>query len=273
MIDYNMPEIEYHDSPNFGQSTLKLACKSLRLVKDKLDGIYQPAQSPAMSIGSIIHRMVLQPGTIQTTDTGPINERTGKPYGRDTKAFSEWQSLNPEMVVIDPWIRTMLDRMPVEIADIFAAGKPEVSVLREETKTGLPIKARIDSLDGMATITDLKTCNDCDGSAIDREIRRHLYWFQEAFYRMIMLQETGETHRFQFVFCEKRPPFRWRVVPLTEKYRLFSDEQVLHVLRDVAGAIKTEDWRDDEGMEHVADLPDFMDQDEPEENDNGGIDL
>jgi hypothetical protein len=273
MIYYDMPESVYHASLHLGQSTLKLAHKSLRLMKDKLDGIYHPAQSPAMVLGGIIHKMILQPDTIKTTDSGPVNSHTGKPYGRDTMAFADWQAEHADFVVVEPWVRIMLDRMPTEIGDIFAAGTHEVSVIRDEIATGLPIKARIDSLDGMATITDLKTCNDCDGSAIDREIRRNLYWFQEAFYRMIMLQETGETHRFQFVFCEKRPPFRWSVVPFTEKYRLFSDEQVLHVLRDVSGAIKTGDWRDNEGMEHVADLPDFMDQDEPEENDNGGIDL
>lgn len=269
MIDYNMPESVYHDSPNFGQSTLKLACKSLRLVKDKLDGIYQPAQSPAMSLGSIIHKMVLQPDTIQVSDTGPMNERTGKPYGRDTKAFAEWQSLNPETVVIEPWVRTMLDRMPVEIGDIFTEGRPEVSVFREDTKTGLPIKARIDSLGGIATITDLKTCNDCDGNALDREIWRHLYWFQAAFYRRIMLQETGETHRFQFVFCEKKPPFRWRMVRMSADYNLWADDQVAHVLNKVSIAhTKTGNWEDGDGIEHMTFLPDFMDSDGDDEGED-----
>jgi hypothetical protein len=159
----------------------------------------------------------------------------------------------------------MLDRMPVEIGEIFAAGKPEVSILREETKTGLPVKCRADSIDGMTTITDLKTCNDCDGDAIDREIRRHLYWFQASFYRRIFLQETGETHRFQFVFCEKKPPFRWRVVRLSADYNLWSDEQVARVLNEVACAVKTNDWRDAEGIDHMTFLPDFMENDGDDE--------
>jgi hypothetical protein len=273
MIYYDMPESVYHASLNLGQSTLKLAYKSLRLMRDKLDGIYQPAQSPAMGLGSIIHKMVLQPGTIKTTESGPINERTGRPYGRDTKAFDEWQAANPDMVVIEPWVRIMLDRMPQEIGDIFAAGTHEVSILREETKTGILVKCRADSLNWMATITDLKTTNDCDGDAIDREVRRYMYWFQASFYRRLFLQETGETHRFQFVFAEKRPPFRWRVVRLSADYNLWADEQVARVLNNVAGAVKTGDFSDAEGIEHMTFLPDFMDQDEPEENENGGIDL
>ena len=273
MIDYDMPESVYHASVHLGQSTLKLAHKSLRLMKDKLDGIYQPSQSPAMGLGSIIHKMVLQPGTIKTTDAGPVNSRTGKPYGRDTMAFADWQAEHADVVVVEPWVRIMLDRMPTEIGDIFAAGKHEVSILREETKTGLPVKCRADSLDGMDTITDLKTTNDCDGDAIDRELRRYMYWFQASFYRRLFVQETGATHRFQFVFCEKRPPFRWRVVSLSADYNLWADEQVARVLNNVAGAVKTGDWRDAEGIEHMTFLPDFMDQDEPEENENGGIDL
>lgn len=273
MIDYDMPESVYHASLHLGQSTLKLAHKSLRLMKDKLDGIYQPAQSPDMVLGSIIHKMVLQPDTIKITDTGPINDRTGRPYGRDTKAFEEWQAANQDLVVINPWVRIMLDRMPPEIGDIFAAGKHEVSILREEQKTGLRVKCKADSVDGMATITDLKTCNDCDGHAINKEIKRHLYWFQSSFYRRLFLQETGETHRFQSVFVEKRPPFRWKIDRLSADYNSWADKQVERVLNNVAGAVKTNDWRDAEGIEHMTFLPDFMDQDEPEENENGGIDL
>jgi exodeoxyribonuclease VIII len=274
MIHYDMPESVYHASLHLGQSTLKLAHKSLRLMKDKLDGIYQPSQSPAMGLGSIIHKMVLQPGTIKTTDAGPVNSRTGKPYGRDTMAFADWQAEHADVVVVDPWVRTMLDRMPTEIGDIFAAGKPEVSILREETKTGLLIKCRADSVDGMATITDLKTTNDCDGDAIDREIRRHMYWFQEAFYRRLFLQETGETHRFQFVFCEKKPPFRWRVVSMTADYNLWANSQVQNVMDRIARAQVSGNWSDDTGIDLLVGMPQYMTDDEDvSTNENGGIDI
>jgi hypothetical protein len=264
MILYDMPEEQYHADPSLGQSTAKLAVKSLQLVKDKIDGIYVPSQSTEMGIGSIVHRMVLQPGSIQTADQGPINDRTGKPYGRDTIAFAAWQNINPGLIVIDPWMRTMLDRMPEEAGDIFQDGKTEVSVFHED-RSRVRVKARMDHVSDMLMITDLKTCNDCSEHSIERDAAKYLYWFQSAFYRRMMLQETSESYRFQFVFCEKKPPYRWRVVCMTADYNLWANSQVQHVLDRIARAQESGNWNDDNGIDVMVGMPQYMTDDEDED--------
>ena len=141
-----------------------------------------------------------------------------------------------------------------------------MSVFHED-RSRVRVKARMDHVSDMLTITDLKTCNDCSEHAIERDVAKYLYWFQSAFYRRMMLQETSESYRFQFVFCEKKPPYRWRVVKMTADYNLWANSQVQHALDRIARAQESGNWNDDNGIDIMIDMPHDMVQDEDDEGD------
>ena len=265
MIIHNLPDHEYHAHAALGSTTAKLALRSMRLLRDRIDGIDKVTDKPHFQIGRLAHQMILEPGRFAelVTDKGPINEKTGQPFGRGTKAFAEWQAANPGITVVEPWLYLAFERMPDEVCRLLAGGECESSVF--QSFNGLEIKCRPDHLIG-AVITDLKTIGDVDDA--ERHITRMKYWFSHAWYRMVMKLETGKPHSKRFVFVEKSPPFRWRIVNLTADYVMWADDQVDRVVGEIAHAEKTGDWADKGELEVLASMPDFLDDQPTDETDD-----
>jgi exodeoxyribonuclease VIII len=258
MILLNQPLAEYHAHPAIGSTTAKLAYKSIRLFRDKLDGVYDREPSTAFSIGTLIHMMVLEPSRFaeMVVTQGPINPKTGEQYGRNTKAWAEWQAENPNKIVVDPWMITMIERMPDEVRDIYNSkkGVAEESVYTHLTN-GLHAKCRNDWRED-TLITDLKSIDDVDNC--ERHIAKYQYWFSHAWYRAVMLAETGKKHQFRFVFCEKKPPFRWRIVELDADYIMYADDVVRRVIAEIDEAFKNDLWIDNVDISMMASLPQYL---------------
>lgn len=257
MIIRSEPSEVYHASPAIGSTTAKLFLTSPQLFDDKMTGQYEVEDKPCFQVGRLAHMMVLEPERFskQVTSTGPINEKTRKPYGRETETFAKWQRDNPDVVMVEPWINTALMRMPDEVRSIFRRGEAEVSAYT--TINGLAVKCRPDYLAG-TVITDLKTIGDVDQWG--REITRRAYWFSHAWYRRVMLEETGTPHSFRLVFMEKRWPFRWRIVDLMADYVMYADKKVSDVLEGIGQCQAFNDWADHGDVVNLAELPDFMDE-------------
>jgi hypothetical protein len=255
---------DYLSAPHVGSSHAKLALKSRQLFRDYETGVYKIAERSHHSIGRLVHMMVLEPERFakQTVAHGPINERTGQPYGRDTQAFLKWQAENPNVTVVDHWVLTMLSRMPSSLRDLFAAGVCEQSVYQEVSR--LLVKCRNDHLNGNI-ITDLKTCDDVDRA--DRDIAKWQYWFQAGWYKMVNKLETGREYQFQWVFAEKNPPYRWRLVKMDVDYQLYSDNVVDDTIAKILTARDSGTWEDDGELEVMASRPDYLTDDTDEEGD------
>ena len=148
---------DYHAHQAIGASTAKLALKSLQLFDDARRGIYTTPDRPHFQIGTLAHMMVLEPAKFArlVTCDGPINPRTGEMYGRDTNKFSAWLADRPGVTVVEPWLYTMLDRMPREVKELLRGTVREQSFFT--TLCGLQVKCRPDSLKP-GLIQDLKTC-------------------------------------------------------------------------------------------------------------------
>lgn len=260
MIIPNMPEADYHAHPSIGSSTAKLFTKSPTLFGDAIRGLYRTPDSPAFQIGRIVHMAVLEPDRFaeQVTSAGPINPKTGSPYGRDTKAWAEWQALNPGIIVVDKWVHLAIDRMPQVVADIYRDGVAESSAF-VNFACGVDAKCRPDWLAG-TDITDLKTIDDVDRA--EQSISRFKYWLSHAWYRAVMKQMTGKAHSMRFVFVEKKPPYRWRIVTLDAAYVTWADEQVDTLLGDLGQRLKNDDWSDSAEIAIEAPMPAYLDADE-----------
>lgn len=253
---YDEPAEQYHQSAAIGSSRAKLAVTSLQLFKDAQDGLVRFPDKPCYQIGRLAHMMVLEPDRFASlvVKDGPINPNTGAPYGRNTKAFAEWQADNPTAHVVETWLYTLLGRMPDEVRDIFRDGRPEVSC-RLTNELGLHVQCRPDWING-TDVWDLKTIDDI--ADIDKAVRKYLYWFSQEWYRSVLKSATGQAHGFTFIFAEKKPPHRWRIVPLSEEYCDLSAFYVQDTMERIAEAQRTGDWRDRKSVHYECHKPEWF---------------
>ena len=259
MIIKNQSSEEYHNSPFIGSTTAKLVLKSPQLFMDKMSGIYKTEDKPHFQIGRLIHEMILEPNEFakRIVTQGPINPKTGEPYGRGTQKFAEWQLENPHLTMVEPYIPLLLSRMPESVRDIFTDGDAEMSVYRH-LEMGIDVKCRNDYIKGR-TIWDVKTCVNVDD--YQREITRRDYYFSASWYRMVMREETGYDHDFKLAFVEKSFPYRYKVVSFSPEYKEYGDNKVEDVLEIIANCYKSNDWSDTSPIEVEADLPAYLTDD------------
>ena len=255
---------DYHAHQAIGASTAKLALKSMQLFDDARRGIYTQPDRPHFAIGTLVHMMVLEPEKFArlVTTLGPINPATGKMYGRDTAKFAVWQAENPGVIVVEQWIYLMLARMPVEVKELLRGTVSELSVFAE--LNGLPVKCRPDALKS-GVIIDLKTCMDVDN--IERDVAKLKYWFTAAWYRAVMRAATGRRHMHRFVFVEKSPPYRWRIVDLDAGYNMHGDSAVNAVVDSIYIATMAGDFADHGEVEQMVGMPQWMEIEEENDDD------
>ena len=185
--------------------------KQLGMIKDK--------DSPTYLIGRATHVRILE-GRERYEQVfaqgGPINERTGKPYGSDTKAFAEWQQAQGKPLLSHHQV-DLIEHMAAgvsmnaEAVDLLLYGQAE-GVVRVDY-CGLPCQIRIDWLHPHRGIVDFKTCDDL--TWFEADARRYGYHLQMAFYRAVLAQVLdGLLVPVHIIAAEKKEPFRcgvWRV--------------------------------------------------------------
>ena len=219
------------------------------LYRRKQLGLIEDRDSPAYLVGRAAHTLVLE-GRAQFDAEyvvgGPINEKTGKPYGANTKAFAEWAAAQNRAVLTDDQAATV-ERMAASVADhaeaqaLLEAGVAE-GVVRVVYRDH-PCQARIDWLNPAPRIVDIKTCDDLDW--FESDARRFGYVHQLAFYRGVLAigADVGVTDLpVHIVAVEKKEPFRvgvWRVGQDVLAIAQQDNEQAMARLRH---CIATDTW-------------------------------
>lgn len=255
MSDSIVPDLSFTDylaHEAIGSSTAKHMIESSQLFWDHMTGVAKMADKPHFKIGTIAHMMVLEPDRFkeQVVTEGPINPSTGSMYKRDSKKFATWQEENPDKMVVEPWLYTMLERMPADVKDIFdAKGVAELSIF--EPLNNVSVKCRPDWL-MPDHIYDLKTIDDIN--RIDRQIRDLKYWFTSGWYRMVMDMATGKSHEHTFIFCEKKAPYRWRIVTLCKDDFNFSLDLANEVMQEMDACFALDDFSDRKRVHQEVDL-------------------
>jgi len=199
-----------HRLADFRKCPVLYRRKQLGLIKDE--------DRPAYRLGRAAHVLILEGRDrfeARYAVGGPINQKTGQPYGPRTKAYAEWAaSLDKEVLTDDE--ATLCARMNAgvganEIAsDLLAEGIPE-GVVRTE-HCGISCQARIDWINPQRGIIDLKTCDDL--TYLESDARRYGYAYQLAFYRALLAKACGDRLPVYLVAVEKKEPFRcgvWRM--------------------------------------------------------------
>jgi hypothetical protein len=260
MIRFDQPHHEYLSDPAIGSHTARHALDSIQLVRDERDGLIVRAPSRALTFGTVAHAKFLQPQIFaDMLGTGPINPKTGRCYGQETKAFAEWADANPGKVVLNDselkGLDGMASRMPEQIRAILATPGAMAEASVYQTITDVAAKCRPDLLDvDGAMITDLKTIDDIGG--IRHAMKSYGYWFQQEWYKRVLFAETGKRFAFRFIFAEKSPPYRWRIVTTTQEVCEEGAAIVSGVLIMLRDAAKSGDWSDKGGITQEITWPD-----------------
>ena len=147
---------------------------------------------------------------------GPINPKTGQPFGSGTKVFAEWAAECGKQVLTDAQAE-LVERMAEGVrqqqiaVDLLSSGMAE-GVVRA-VYCGLPCQIRMDWFDPHRGIVDLKTCDDL--TWFEADARRYGYHRQVAFYRAVLAQVLGGALvPVHLIAVEKKEPFRcgvWRI--------------------------------------------------------------
>jgi len=187
------------------------------LYRKKQLGLVEDTDSPAYLLGRAAHCRILEGRDVYESQFGlggPVNPKTGKPYGSATKAFAEWAAAQGKPVLSGSQIE-LVEQMAAGVAMNDAAvalllyGRAE-GVVRAQY-CGVPCQIRIDWLHPHRGIVDLKTCDDL--TWFEADARRYRYMTQLAFYQAVLAEAISHLAPAHVVAVEKKEPFRcgvWR---------------------------------------------------------------
>ncbi|GDY15041.1 hypothetical protein LBMAG53_39190 [Planctomycetota bacterium] len=199
-----------HALADFRRNPLLYHWKQLGLAVDR--------ERPSFALGRAAHCLILE-GEAEFHRRfafgGPVNPKTGKPFGQDTKAWAEWaESIGKPAISHDA--ADLCDQLATAVhrhaaaSGLLAEGSAE-GVVRSEYG-GLPSQIRIDWTHPDRGIVDLKTIDNLDWFEV--QSRSFGYIHQLAFYRAILGHAAGRIPDVHLIAVEKIEPFRvgvWRI--------------------------------------------------------------
>lgn len=184
-------------------------------------GLVQDQDRPAYVVGRAAHVLILEGHDVYEQTYafgGPINPKTGQPFGSRTKAFQDWAEAQGKPVLDDDQAALIESlgaavRAHEHASALLADGVPE-GVVRAEY-CGLPCQSRLDWLNPELGIVDLKTCDNLDW--LQTDARAYGYAHQLAFYRSMVASVTGTNLPVYMIAVEKREPLRCGVWRMSEE--------------------------------------------------------
>jgi hypothetical protein len=125
---------------------------------------------------------------------------------------------------------------------LFTGGKPEQTLIWQDTATGVMCRAKTDWLrpDG---IVDYKSAADADEEHLRKTVWSYGYYIQDAFYRRgFRATHPGVEPFFAFVAQEKEAPYLVTVFQITDRALAHGDWQVDEALRIYSRCVETGAW-------------------------------
>ena len=235
----DIPADEYHEAAKRGEFLSSHLLGDFRncplLYKKKMSGQIEPIDTAAYQTGRALHTLILEGRTRFDEEylisSGPINPKTGEPFGKTTKAYKEWLAAQKRPTIDSEefgWMSKLQSSVwlhPVANA-LLERGRAEGTV--RVTLHGEPCQIRMDwfnpDYNGKPVIVDLKTCDNL--SFFERDARKYSYPEQLAFYREVFKEANGGMNAaaqdepppdVYIIAIEKREPYRCGVWKLTDE--------------------------------------------------------
>ena len=180
----------------------------------KRAGLIPQRDSTAFLVGRAAHTLILEGRdryNIEFAVGGPINPKTGNPFGSATKKFAEWAEKIGKPVLSDDQA-ALVEQMAAAVrshifaSELLSSGTPE-GVIRCQLD-GHACQVRLDWINPVDQrgIVDLKTADNLD--TFETAIETWGYIHQLAFYRAALAAATGLVLPVHIIAVEKREPYR-----------------------------------------------------------------
>jgi len=194
--------------------------KCPQLYHKKKQGVIPDEDRPAFLFGRAAHTLILEGRAVldeQYAVGGPINPKTGEPFGANTKAFAEWaEKIGKPVLTSEQYDLLFKMRAATSghdlVTKLLAQGSAENVLRADYHDTACQI--RMDWFNPAQGIVDLKTCDDL--TWFENDARRYGYVHQLAFYRAVLAAATGQQASVYLIAVEKKEPFRCGVWSLDE---------------------------------------------------------
>jgi exodeoxyribonuclease VIII len=247
------PEREYHEMSAAGECLSSHLLAKFRACPREfflhMCGDKTWEQKPEYILGSAAHKLILEGEDVYAESYvtgGPVNEKTGKPYGTDSQAFSKWaqEYRDKGMEVISTDDDLLVRRMNAAVREhpvaplLICNGQAEGvarGVLADE-----PCQARIDYFSEEMGLCDLKSTADLD------RFRRDMFSFgylnQVSFYWDVLHAYTGVRYPVHIIAAEKKEPYRVAVYAIHESSLMKAHEENVAAIKELHECRATGIW-------------------------------
>ena len=217
----DIDEKEYHAGA-LGNGGAYMSSHNLAVFRDNprtfelmMKGKLPRTESPALAFGRAVHCFTLEPTeTWQNrylVSDGPINDKTGAPYGKTTAKYQQFLAEQTKEIVsthdfglIEGMAESAWSHS--EAHELLANGSPENTIRLEEGEVDVPSQARIDWFNPDYGIVDLKTHGD-DLKWFPKAAHDFGYAMQMAWYRKLLEIKSGKKYPVYLIAVEKKAPF------------------------------------------------------------------
>jgi len=195
--------------------------KNPQLYRKKQLGLVKDHDRPAYAIGRAIHCRVLEGAeefARRYAVGGPINPKTGRTFGADTKAYQEWLQAQSKPTVSEDTAALCESLAQAVQGHEVARGLLDTGQAEGVVRAsygGLPCQIRIDWTHPERGLVDLKSIDDLDWFEV--QARSFGYAHQLAFYRAILGVAAGVIVPVHIIAVEKQEPYRVGVWRLAEQ--------------------------------------------------------
>ncbi len=192
--------------------------------------------APALAFGRAAHVLLTEPHLFDECYIvgGPVNPRTGKTFGQETKKYQEWSSEQKKQP-ITPENFELAQRMAASARRHKAASKllaeGAAEQVTRQTYANLPCQIRLDWL-APRWIADYKTTSDV--FSFKYAIEQYGYLTQAAFYQAVTEIAIGERLPYYIIATEKSddaPTVVWQLNQAALDLRRQENEQKLAEIR------------------------------------------
>jgi len=238
----SLPEGQYRAAEGISKSLLDWIAppRTPAHFKAKLDGLIPDEQTPAMRLGQMIHRAILEPDAL---------EISVKPEGLNlsTKEGREWKAAQTKTIITQDeyeTIKGMRDSVHTHpaVKRVLANAKTEVSLFAS-AEDGVLRKARIDALpEGGNVIVDIKSCQSADPDIMAKSVVSYRYDVQAAYYLDLCALLGLDKSEFLFVCVEKQPPYAVAVYALDQDAIAWGRKQYQRDLALVRHCMAEDHW-------------------------------
>jgi len=211
----SMTEAQYRASEAISKSDLDWIAppRTPKHYRARKDGLIATEQTPALRLGSLVHRAVLEPDTYR-------NAFAVKPEGMNfaTKEGKEWKAAQNKPILTQQEAFSVSRIVDAVWTHPYAKRLLKDAVTEQclfaEDSHGILRKGRLDALIKGSAVPDLKTSACADPQEFERSIGKFRYHVQAAYYLDLCKLAGIEKSQFVFIVVEKTEPYAVAVYSL-----------------------------------------------------------